>query len=192
MADSANVFVHPNALCESTEIGAGTRVWAFAHVMKGARIGADCNIGDHAFIEGGAVLGDRVTVKNQVMVWEGVTIAADVFLGPGMAFTNDRHPRSPRMEGVPAVAARYAEKAGWLASTTVEKGVSIGARAVICPGVTIGAYAMVAAGAVVTRDVPAHAMVAGNPAEQKGWVCVCGKPSESKPQPGSTCRCGKD
>lgn len=192
MADSANVFVHPNALCESTEVGAGTRVWAFAHVLKGAKVGSGCNIGDHAFIEGGAVLGDRVTVKNQVMVWEGVTVADDVFLGPGMAFTNDRHPRSPRMEGVPAVAARYADKAGWLATTIVEQGVSIGARAVIAPGLTIGAYAMVAAGAVVTRDVPPHAMVAGNPAAQKGWVCLCGQPLQSKPDLGSPCRCVKD
>jgi len=189
MGAPADVFIHPQALSESTEIGAGTRIWAFAHVMKGARVGSQCNIGDHAFIEGGAVLGDRVTVKNQVMVWEGVSVGDDVFLGPGMAFTNDRFPRSPRMDATPAVAARYGDKAAWLATTIVEKGASIGARAVIAPGLTIGAYAMVGAGSVVTADVAPHALVMGNPARQRGWVCCCGKPQAARPAAGSRCTC---
>ena len=104
METSNSFYVHPKALCESTEIGEGTRIWAFAHVMKGAKIGCHCNIGDAAFIESGAVLGDRVTIKNQVMVWDGVTIEDDVFVGPGVIFTNDMFPRSPRM---PEIATRY-------------------------------------------------------------------------------------
>src|SRR5215471_4941036 len=90
----AGVFVHPAALCESDRVGARTRVWAFAHVLPGAVVGADCNLCDHAFIESGAVLGDRVTVKNAVLVWDGVTVEDDVFLGPNMVFTNDLRPRS--------------------------------------------------------------------------------------------------
>lgn len=166
-------FVHPAALCESTDVGHGTRIWAFAHVMKGARIGRDCNIGDHAFVESGAVLGDRVTLKNQVMVWEGVTLADDVFVGPGAIFTNDRYPRSPRMAGIEAVARRYAEKKNWLQPISVERGATIGAGAIILPGLTIRAFALIGAGALVKSDVPSHALIAGNPGVQVGWVCHC-------------------
>jgi UDP-2-acetamido-3-amino-2,3-dideoxy-glucuronate N-acetyltransferase len=173
MSLPANLFVHPLALCESGEVGAGTRIWAFAHVMKGAVIGRDCNIGDHAFIEGGARIGDRVTIKNQAMVWDGVEIGDDVFIGPGVAFTNDMWPRSQRLR-LPAVAARYRERAGWLARTRVESGASLGARCVVLPGVRIGASAMIAAAAVVTRNVAAQALIVGAPARRVGWVCRCG------------------
>ncbi|MGE0760718.1 MAG: acyltransferase [Pirellulaceae bacterium] len=163
---------HPQALVESTDVGAGTRVWAFAHILAGARIGANCNIGDHAFVESGAWIGDNVTIKNHVCVWEGVTIEDDVFVGPGVCFTNDRQPRSPRMA---EAAGRYADKHRWLVRTTVARGCSIGAQATILGGIRLGEYGMIAAGAVVTRDVSPQMLVAGNPARPVALVCRCGR-----------------
>ncbi len=154
---AARFFMHPEGRVESSDIGPRTRVWAFAHVLEGARVGADCNICDHTFIEGGAVVGDRVTVKCGVQLWNGVTLEDDVFVGPNATFTNDPSPRSRR---VPAEFAR----------TLVRRGASIGANATLLPGVTIGAGAMVGAGAVVTRDVPPRAIVVGNPAAVSGFV----------------------
>jgi acetyltransferase-like isoleucine patch superfamily enzyme len=165
-------YFHPAALVESDEIGAGTRVWAFAHVMRGARIGENCNVGDHAFVESGAVVGNNVTLKNNVCIWMGVTLSDDVFVGPNVAFTNDRHPRSPRM---PQVAARYEAVERWLLPTVAERGVSIGANATIVPGVRLGRYSMIAAGAIVTADVPPFALMVGAPARQVGHVCRCGQ-----------------
>lgn len=162
---------HSTALVETQKIGAGTRIWAFVHVMHGARLGRDCNIGDHAFIEGGAIVGDRVTVKNGVMLWEGVELENDVFVGPRAVFVNDLMPRSPRS---PVVAKRYASKR-WLSGTRVARGASIGAGAIILCGVTIGRFAMVGAGAVVTRSVPPYALVTGSPAVQRGWVSEAGE-----------------
>lgn len=164
------VFIHPMALVESSDIGSGTKVWAFAQVMSGARIGSNCNIGGHAFVEAGAHLGSRVTLKNQVMVWNGVTIEDDVFVGPGVIFTNDLNPRSPRM---PAAAERYSTPSNWLGQTRIGRGASIGAGSVILP-VSVGTHAMIAAGSVVTKDVPPHALMKGNPARVSGWVCFCG------------------
>ena len=157
------VLVHERGLCESEDVGPGTRIWAFAHVLPGAKIGAGCNICDGAYVEGAAVLGDNVTVKNGVLVFDGVTCEDDVFLGPGVVFTNDLRPRAHRKLGRDA-----------LLPTLVREGVTLGAGVVVVCGVTIGANAFAAAGAVVTKDVPAHAFVAGNPARQKGWTCRCG------------------
>ncbi len=159
-----SVFVHPRGLCESDRVGPRTRIWAFAHVLAGAEVGADCNVGDHAFIEGGARLGDRVTVKNAVLVWDRVTVEDEVFLGPNMVFTNDLAPR-----------VGFRKSRDQLLPTLVRRGATIGANATVLSGITIGPYAFIAAGAVVVRDVPAHALVAGNPATRIGWVCVCGR-----------------
>ena len=150
-------FVHPQALCESARIGAGTRIWAFAHVLPGAVVGRDCNLCDGVFIENDVRIGDRVTVKCGVQLWDGVTLEDDVFVGPNATFTNDAFPRSRR-------------KPPQFLRTTVERGASIGANATILPGVTIGRGAMVGAGAVVVRSVPRWAIVAGNPAHIIGYA----------------------
>ncbi len=165
-------MIHPQALVDDAQaIGGDTHVWAFAHIMSGARVGSGCNIGDHAFIESGAVVGNRVTIKNHVLIWEGVTIEDDVFVGPRVTFTNDRYPRSPRM---PAARSRYADKTEWLLPTVVRQGASIGAASTLCPGIELGPYSMVAAGAVVTRDVEAYSLVLGSPARHVHYVCSCG------------------
>jgi acetyltransferase-like isoleucine patch superfamily enzyme len=155
-------FVHERGLCESDDVGEGTRIWAFAHVMKGARIGRKCNVCDHAFVETGAVVGDRVTIKNAVLLWDGVRIEDDVFIGPNAVFTNVERPR-----------AEFKLKREQFGATLVKRGATIGANATIVCGTTVGEYAFVGAGAVVTKDVPPHAMVVGSPARQLGWACVC-------------------
>ncbi|GAA4537934.1 acyltransferase [Pseudonocardia xishanensis] len=170
MSPMNEVRVHPAGLCESDDVGAGTRVWAFAHVLPGARIGRDCNICDGAFVEGGATLGDNVTVKNGTLVFEGVTCEDDVFLGPNVLFTNDLRPR-----------AAIKRSGDALLPTTVRRGVTLGAGTVVVCGTEIGEHAFAAAGAVVTRSVPAHAFVAGNPAVVKGWVCECGERLPAEP-----------
>jgi acetyltransferase-like isoleucine patch superfamily enzyme/dTDP-4-dehydrorhamnose 3,5-epimerase-like enzyme len=149
-------FVHPQGICESHSVGAGTKVWAFAHVLPGAVVGKDCNICDHVFIENDVILGDRVTVKCGVQLWDGLRVGSDVFIGPNVTFTNDPFPKSKKP---PAEFPR----------TTLEEGCSIGANATILPEISIGRNAMVGAGAVVTRSVPPNAIVLGNPARIHGY-----------------------
>ena len=144
-------MIHPSADVQSEHIGKDSRIWQYVVILGKAVIGDQCNICSHCFIENDVVIGDRVTIKCGVQIWDGVTIKDDVFVGPGVAFTNDKFPRS-RQHKEPV-------------KTIVEKGASIGANATILCGITIGANAMVAAGAVVTKDVPADAVVAGNPAK---------------------------
>lgn len=165
-------YVHPSALCESDCVGEGTRVWAFSHVMDGAVIGRNCNIGGHSFVEKGARIGNGVVIKNNVTIWDGVTIEDFAFVGPGVTFTNDRYPRSRHM---PEVHERYGRREDWLEQTLIRRGASIGANATILCGVTIGASAMIAAGSLVTRSVSDHRLMAGSPARPVGWVCTCGK-----------------
>lgn len=158
-----SVSIHPTAVVEEPcEIGPGTRVWHYSHLMPGCRLGESCNIGQNVFIASGVVLGRNVKVQNNVSIYEGVVCEDDVFLGPSMVFTNIRTPRS------------HVPRKGKYERTVVKRGATIGANAtVICPRV-IGEYAMVGAGAVVTHDVPPYALVVGNPARPIGWVCRCG------------------
>ncbi len=150
-------FLHPQGLCESKKIGAGTRIWAFAHVLSGARIGRDCNLCDHVFVENDVIIGDRTTIKCGVQLWDGVRLGHGVFIGPNATFTNDPFPRSKRRP------RRFAQ-------IVVKDGASIGANATILPGVVIGENAMVGAGTVVTRSVPSNAIVMGNPSRITGYV----------------------
>jgi acetyltransferase-like isoleucine patch superfamily enzyme/dTDP-4-dehydrorhamnose 3,5-epimerase-like enzyme len=161
---SEGYFKHEAAIVESPRIGPRTRVWAFAHVLPGAVVGADCNLCDHVFVENDVSIGDRVTVKCGVQLWDGVTLEDDVFVGPNATFTNDPFPRSRKP---PAAFSR----------TVVRRGASIGANATLLPGLTVGRGAMVAAGAVVSHDVPAFAIVAGNPATIRGYVDSSGLPA---------------
>lgn len=151
-----DVFVHPKSLVENSRIGSGSRIWAFAHILPGARFGRNCNICDGVFVENDVVVGDDVTVKCGVQLWDGLRIGDRVFIGPNATFTNDRNPRSKVYPDV-------------FLQTVVKDDVSIGANATILPGLTIGQGAMVGAGAVVTRDVPPYATVVGNPARIIGY-----------------------
>ena len=159
-------FVHPQGICESNDVGPGTRVWAFAHVLQGAKIGRDCNICDQVFVENNVTLGDRVTVKCGVQLWDGVHLEDDVFVGPNVTFSNDPFPRSKRRP------ERFA-------TTRVRSGASIGANATILPDLEIGSLAMVGAGAVVTRSVPPRAIVLGNPARIVGYARADGSRQEA-------------
>lgn len=145
-------FIHPLADVAESQIGQGTRVWQFVVVLKGAKIGVDCNICAQTLIEGDVLIGDRVTVKSGVQIWDGSVIGDDVFIGPNTTFSNDLYPRSKQ----------YPTK---FSGVTIHNGASIGANATLLPGITIGERAMVGAGAVVTKDVPARAVVVGNPAK---------------------------
>jgi UDP-2-acetamido-3-amino-2,3-dideoxy-glucuronate N-acetyltransferase len=150
-------FVHPQGICESEAIGDGTTIWAFSHVLSGAVIGQNVNVNDHVFIENDVTIGDRVTVKSGVQLWDGIELRNDVFVGPNVTFTNDNFPRSK-------------QRPDSFLHTLVEEGASLGGGSVILPGITVGQHAMVGAGAVVTRNVPPHAIVVGNPARITGYT----------------------
>ena len=162
--------IHPTADLEAdVRVGAGTSIWHRAQVRVGASIGAECVIGRDAFIDEGVSLGDRVKIQNGALVYHGVTVEDGVFIGPGAILTNDRFPRAITATGALARAD------DWTVSPIVlRRGCSIGAGAVVVAGHSVGTFATVGAGAVVTKDVPDHALVAGNPARRIGWVCACG------------------
>ena len=158
------VFIHETAVVDSpVEIGTGTRIWHFCHVMSGARIGENCVLSQNVFIAPNVPIGNRVKLQNNVSVYEGVVLEDDVFCGPSMVFTNVRNPRS------------HVERKDAFEETRVRQGATIGANATIRCGVTIGSYAFIGAGTVVTRDVPDHAVVVGNPGKRVGWACACGE-----------------
>jgi UDP-2-acetamido-3-amino-2,3-dideoxy-glucuronate N-acetyltransferase len=156
-------FVHDTAcIDEGAEIGAGTRIWHFTHIMSGARLGRGCNVGQNVFVQTGVVIGDNVKLQNNVFLPAGVMVEDHVFFGPSAVCTNVINPRSeiPRRDQ--------------FRSTIVRRGATIGANATIVCGTTIGRYAFVGAGSVVTRDVGDYTLVYGNPAKPRGWVCQCG------------------
>jgi len=165
-------FVHPTAdVSPQVTIGPGTRVWHQAQVRQGVCLGANCIVGKGVYIDFDVTIGDNVKIQNGVYVYHGVTIEDGVFLGPGVILTNDKLPRAINPDGT------LKTDADWEVSPVlIRRGASIGAGAVVLPGVTVGEFAMVGAGTIVTRDVPAHGLVYGNPARLHGYVCRCGRP----------------
>lgn len=160
-----NISIHPSSIVDSNNIGFGTRIWAFVHILQGAKIGENANICDHCYIENEVIVRDNVTIKSGVWLWDGITIENNVFIGPSATFTNDLYPRSKNTD--------FDKK-----KTVLQEGCSIGANATILAGINIGKYAMIGAGSVVTRNVKDFELVYGNPATHKGYICKCGKKIE--------------
>jgi UDP-2-acetamido-3-amino-2,3-dideoxy-glucuronate N-acetyltransferase len=171
-------WAHPTAVVDrGSRIGAGTKIWHFCHVMAGARIGPGCMLGQNVFVASGVVLGSGCRIQNNVSLYDGVQLSDDVFVGPAAVFTNVRNPRA------------FVDRASETQTTVVGRGATLGANATLVCGTRIGEYAFVAAGAVVTRDVPPHAVVAGVPARRVAWICRCGSSRTSR---ASRCRaCGE-
>ncbi|HET9706192.1 MAG TPA: DapH/DapD/GlmU-related protein [Vicinamibacterales bacterium] len=175
----AEYFVHESSYVDDgCEIGAGTKIWHFSHIMSGSRIGRRCNIGQNVVVSPQCVIGDNVKIQNNVSIYTGVILEDDVFCGPSMVFTNVVNPRS------------HVSRKDEYRQTLVKKGASIGANSTIVCGHTIGAYAFIGAGAVVTRDVPDYALLVGNPARIAGWMCQCGIKLSSGALPPPTATCG--
>jgi UDP-2-acetamido-3-amino-2,3-dideoxy-glucuronate N-acetyltransferase len=159
----SDYYAHPSSyIDEGAIIGSGTKIWHFCHIMSGAKVGENCNIGQNVFLAANTVVGNGVKIQNNVSVYAGVILEDDVFLGPSMVFTNVFNPRS------------HIDRKGEYLTTHVKRGVTIGANATIVCGISLGEYAFVGAGAVVTSEVPAFALVYGNPARVQGWMCQCG------------------
>jgi UDP-2-acetamido-3-amino-2,3-dideoxy-glucuronate N-acetyltransferase len=175
----ANYFVHESSYVdEPVEIGDGTKIWHFSHVMSGARIGARCNLGQNVNVDRHVVIGDNVKIQNNVSIYSGVVIEDDVFLGPSCVLTNVTNPRA------------QVNRHSLYERTTLKRGCSVGANATIVCGVTIGRYAFVGAGSVVTRDVPDYTLVVGNPARAKGWMSRHGVPLRN-PDADGVMTCGE-
>ncbi len=172
-----NFFVHPSSyIDEGVAIGENTKIWHFSHIQKGAKIGKNCSFGQNVNISNNVIIGNYVKVQNNVSIYEGVELEDYVFCGPSCVFTNDLTPRS-----------RFPKGSVGYKKTLIKHDASIGANSTIVCGHTVGEYALIAAGAVVTKDVPAHALMAGIPAKQIGWVCNCGNVLNKD----FNCSCGK-
>ena len=179
-SNSKNFYIHPTAIAdEPDKIGEGTKIWHYSHIAKGAQIGKNCQIGQNVYIAPTAMIGNGVKIQNNVSVYDAVTIEDSVFCGPSMVFTNVINPRSH-------IPRKHEFK-----KTLVKKGATIGANATIICGITIGTYAFIGAGSVVTKDVPAYALVYGNPAGIKGWMCECGIKLDVDGSQGTCKVCGK-
>ena len=176
-----DAFVHESAcIDDDVKIGKGTKVWHFSHVMKGTVIGENCSLGQNVLVGPNVKVGNNVKIQNNVSVYEGVTLEDDVFCGPSMVFTNVDRPRS----GFPTDHSKYLK-------TLIKRGATIGANATIVCGHTLGEHSFVGAGAVVTKDVPAYAVVYGNPAQIHGWVCECGEPLDFDGDEAACQACGR-
>jgi len=173
----SDVFVHPTALVdEGAELGPGTKIWHFCHVMSGAQVGADVVLGQNGYVGAAAVIGDGCRIQNNVSVYDGVVLEEEVFVGPSAVFTNVRNPRA------------HVERRGEYAPTRIGRRASLGANSTVVCGCTVGACAFVAAGAVVTRDAPPHGLMAGVPARRIGWACACG---DVLPKGGAALTCAR-
>lgn len=170
-------FTHKNSLVETENIGKGSKIWAFVHVLKGAVIGENANICDHCFIENDVTIGNNVTIKCGVYLWDGIKIENNVFIGPSATFTNDIFPRSKN--------TKYIQQ-----KILLKIGSSIGANATILGGITIGEYALIGAGSVITKDVPDFAIAFGNPGKINGYICICTKKMKFSENTYS-CTCGR-
>lgn len=171
-------FAHPTAaIDDGARIGTGTRIWHFCHVMPGAVIGSDCNLGMGVFVDNGVRIGDRVKIQNNVSVYDGVELEDDVFCGPSVVFTNVLNPRA------------HVDRKDEFRRTLVRRGATLGANSTIVCGHEIGEYAFVGAGAVVASDIPAYALTVGSPARRIGWACNCGVRLHPEPEDGATFTC---
>jgi UDP-2-acetamido-3-amino-2,3-dideoxy-glucuronate N-acetyltransferase len=180
--------IHPSSVVhEQAQIGDGTQIWLFCQIRERVRIGKDCMVGKNVYIDPDVTIGDCVKIMNNVSIYVGVTIEDGAFCGPHVCFTNDKVPRAVNPDMSPKGANDWT-----ITKTLVKRGAALGANATIVCGVTIGEWAMVGSGAVVTRDVPDHALVLGNPARNAGWVCSCGLKVQIDESEGrGACSCGR-
>ena len=174
------IMIHPSAdVSEKAQIGENTKIWHHCQVRPGAKIGSNCILGKGVFIDVDVPIGDNVKIQNYVSVYHGVTIQDGVFIGPHVCFTNDMRPRAVNPNGIPKAADDWT-----LSETLIKRGASLGANATIRCGIVIGEWALVGSGSVVTRDVPEHGLVFGNPAKLRGFVCACGEKLNYKDKKG--------